>query len=51
MDVNHQSYLCMLQMTGEDSYGASKGVADWYGRNIGMFYNLNRIADFESDEE
>lgn len=51
VDYNHQGYLRMLQMTGEDSYGASKGVSDWYGRNIHMFYNLNRIVDFESADE
>ena len=38
-------------MTGEDSYGAAQGVTDWYGRNIRMFYNLNRIADFDVQEE
>lgn len=51
VDMNHQLYLRMLQMTGVDTYGASKGVADWYGRNIRMFYNLNRIVDFNTDEE
>jgi len=51
VDLNHQLYLQMLQMTGEDSYGASQGVTEWYGRNIRMFYNLNRIADFDAEGE
>ena len=51
VDLNHESYLRMLQMTGANSFGASKGVSDWYGRNIHMFYNLNRIADFDAEGE
>jgi len=51
VDLNHEIYLRMLQMTGEDSYGASEAVTAWYGRNIRMFYNLNRIADFDNEEE
>ena len=51
VDMNHQIYLRMLQMTGEDTYGASEAVTQWYGRNIRMFYNLNRIADFDNENE
>ncbi|MDX1479195.1 MAG: DUF5694 domain-containing protein [Saprospiraceae bacterium] len=51
IELNHESYLRLLHLTGEDSYGASKAVADWYTRNIYMFYNLNRIADFTSTDE
>tara|TARA_Y100000385_G_C12986881_1_gene591042 strand:- start:82 stop:903 length:822 start_codon:yes stop_codon:yes gene_type:complete len=51
VDLNHQLYLRMLQMTGGNSYGASQGVTEWYGRNIRMFYNLNRIADFDAEGE
>lgn len=48
---NHEIYLRMLAFTGPDSYGASKAVADWYGRNIRMFYNINRIADLDDPSE
>lgn len=51
IDFGHSAYLEMLNLTGENSYGASAAVSDWYKRNIHMFYNLNRIADHESDEE
>ena len=51
VDLNHQIYLRMLRMTGEDSYGASEAVSAWYGRNIRMFYNLNRITDFDKSQE
>lgn len=51
VEANHAFYLRLLQLTGEDSWGAVPGVADWYERNIRMFYNLNRIADFDAPEE
>lgn len=49
--TNHQIYLRMLALTGPGTYGASRAVADWYGRNIRMFYNVNRIADLDDPEE
>jgi hypothetical protein len=51
VDLNHQGYLRMLKMTGDESFGASSGVSDWYTRNIHMFYNINRIVDFDDRGE
>ena len=51
INANHGLYLRMLNLGGENSWGATKGVANWYERNIRMFYNVNRIADFSAPDE
>ena len=44
------SYLDMLLPDETDApYGQADQVANWYKRNLRIFTNINRIADFPSD--
>jgi hypothetical protein len=49
---SHEQYLTMLLPNRENTaiYERADRVANWYKRNLRMFSNLNRIAEFNGQD-